>query len=244
MGDDGVMTTSQDDEVRPVAPRPGPTPTALGRRIVRDVRTTASRRDLSVAAAELTYFAGIALVPWLLLGAWSLTWWPRAQDAAARLATTRALVPEAMGARPSFDALVAAGTSLGLLGALLTLLPATFYGEGVRRGCLSLLPVDDRFTGWRARLSLAPLLLLLPLVAWFLLEVAHRLVPLAPADGWGELTLRVVVGFVALWWALTLRWPGPTSPWRRAACRCSPRSWAGRRRRRSSPGSCTASSCS
>lgn len=148
-----------------------------------------------VAAAQLTYFGAIAIVPWLLLACWSASW---VDGWGVRLLRLQEVVPDAMGARGPFRELVRAGTDLGVAGALVTLVPATFYGEGARRGCLALLPPPhpDRLTGWRARLSMLPLLLVVPPVAIVVAGLSPVLLDLAwPA--------RVVVSFTITWLALT-----------------------------------------
>lgn len=185
-----------------------------GRVLVAGTGRALSGRDLAAAAASLTYYAGIALVAWLLLALWTTSWGVGAEAAEARWARLRVLVPPDMGARPVYDALVAAGTHLGLVGALVALFPASFYGEGLRRAATTLVtdPDPGRAPAWRARaLALAPAVVL-PGVAWSLLGVGALLVPLAPEGGGGgagDLAVRVVVGFVALWLllAVLVTWP-------------------------------------
>ena len=183
------------------------------REVVRGTRRTLAGRDLAAAAATLTYFAGIAVVPWLLLGAWSQTWWPLggaggtggAAGAADRLLALRVLVPDGMGARPAYDVLVRAGTGAGVVSALVLLFPASFYGEGLRRACLAIVPQDDRWTGWRARIAMTLSVLAVPLLSAAYVAVGTRLVPLSPGGGGGgagDLLVRIVVGFTATWLVL------------------------------------------
>ncbi|MET0448648.1 MAG: YihY/virulence factor BrkB family protein [Aeromicrobium sp.] len=171
---------------------------------VRSAMRTIGRRDVNVAAAQLTYFGAIAIVPWLLLACWATTWFAGTATAKARLLDLQALVPPDMGARAPFRELVVAGAGLGLVGALVTLLPATFYGEGIRRGCLSLLPAHDRMTGWRARLSMLPLLVVAPPLAIVAVRLSSGVVTLAEQDGLGPHVARVVISFTITWLALTL----------------------------------------
>jgi len=178
------------------------------RTLVRTTGRLVRTVDLSAAAATLTYFAGIAVVPWLLLATWTTTW-GRSDDAAqARLLDLRVLVPPDMGARPAFDTLVQAGTHVSLVGAVVLLFPASFYGEGVRRACLAVLPEGDRFTGWRARILLVVgLVVVLPLLTRALLGTGGLLAPLAPEGGGGgvaDLLLRILVGFTVLWLVLSV----------------------------------------
>lgn len=160
---------------------------------------------LTPAAATATYYAGIAVVPWLLLAAWSSSWFSGADAAEERLLRLGALVPDGMGGRAAYDALVTAGAHLGVLGALIVILPATLWGEGLRRSCLVLRPAPDRLTGWRARIFLVPAMVALPPVTWAVLAVADLAVPLTATGGGGgsgDLALRIVVGFTAVWLGL------------------------------------------
>lgn len=168
-------------------------------------------RDLAGAAATLTYFSAIALVPWLLLALWSTTWWHGAARAEARLLDLRVLVPPDMGGRPSWDVLARAAThlvdDLGWAGVVVLLLPASFYGEGLRRAGLALVPQPDRFTGWRARVTVMALLVVVLPLTWVLLALADLLVPWSPEGGGGgagDLWLRIVVGFTSTWLALSV----------------------------------------
>lgn len=162
-------------------------------------------RDLSGAAATATYFSGIAVVAWLLLAVWTQTWIGGVDDAERRLLELRVLVPPAMGARPAYDLLIDAGAHLGWVSALVVLFPASFYGEGLRRAGLLLAPQPDRFTGWRSRLLVLAAVPAIPVLAWLFFATGEVLVPLSPEGGGGgaaDRLLRIVIGFVALWWLL------------------------------------------
>ncbi|GAA4921702.1 membrane protein [Actinomycetospora succinea] len=168
---------------------------ALVRSVVSGVAETLHGRDLAAVAAGLTYFAGLGVVPWLLLAVWGAALISSPATVAAYLADLRLLVPPEMGARPVWDALVRAGLDLGPWGALITILPATFYGEGLRRACLRLSPRHDRFTGWRARLALLPLVLAVPVLALGVFASAPLLGDLARAGGVGGTLGWIVVAF-------------------------------------------------
>ncbi len=181
-------------------------------------------RDLAGAAATLTYYSAIAVVPWLLLALWTTSWDPGAGAAEERLLELRVLVPPDLGARPAYDALVHAGAHLGVVGALVVLLPASFYGEGLRRAALALEPRPDRFTGWRGRLLVMAPVVALPALTWALLAVGDALVPLAPEGGGagpGDRLLRIVLGFTAAWlvlgvllaWCFAVVMPGGPRGW-------------------------------
>ncbi|MEJ2863549.1 YhjD/YihY/BrkB family envelope integrity protein [Actinomycetospora flava] len=189
--------------------------------IARDVASTLRGRDLAAVAAGLTYFAGLGVVPWLLLAVWGAALISSPATVAAHLADLRLLVPPEMGARPVWDALVRAGLGLGAWGALITVLPATFYGEGLRRACLRLSPRDDRFTGWRARLALLPLVLAVPVLALGVFTSAPLLGDLARTGGVGGTLGWIVVAFhvsfvalgVVITWGFRVVAPGGPS-WR------------------------------
>ena len=177
------------------------------RELVAGVRRTLTGRDLAAASATLTYFSGIAVVPWLLLGVWTQTWWYADAGAADRLSRLDVLVPPDMGGRAPYDALVSAGTGVGLLGALVLLFPASFYGEGLRRACLAVVPRPDTWTGWRARAAMVATALVVPLLAWAWFAVGGVMRPLSPEGGGGgagDLVLRIVIGFHATWLALAV----------------------------------------
>lgn len=176
---------------------------AEGRGLVARTGRGLSGRDLAGASATLTYYAGIALVAWLLLALWTTSWGTGADAAEDRWARLRVLVPPDMGGRPAYDALVAAGTHLGVVGALVALLPASFYGEGLRRAATTLVPDSSpsRFPAWRARALVLVPVVALPALAWAFLAVGDLLVPLAPEGGGGgagALAVRVLVGFTLL----------------------------------------------
>lgn len=182
-----------------------------------DVANTVRGRDLALAAGGMTFYAGIAVVPWLLLAVGGAALLSSPALAAERLADLRALVPAAMGAPPVWDALVAAGLALGPWGALVTLFPASFYGEGLRRACLRLDPRPDRFTGWRARLALLPLAAAVPFLALGVLAAAPLLADLARTGGVAATLGQVVVAFHVSWVAVgvVLSWAfGAVAPGR------------------------------
>lgn len=104
--------------------------------LLASVRRRLEGRDLALIAAGLTFYAGIALVP-LLVVTFALT----AQLTSA--ATVRELgdhlvelLPAQLGAPAAVRRLVSAGISLDVWGGLLALLPMSLYGEGLRRALL------------------------------------------------------------------------------------------------------------
>ncbi|MEO9329364.1 YhjD/YihY/BrkB family envelope integrity protein [Gordonia aurantiaca] len=191
----------------PAQSAPGTALSAL-RRVVSDTRTILARGDLAAAAATLTYYAAIAVVPWVLLAIWSTTWLHGRSAAESMWRDHAVLIPPDMGGRDVFDEAVTVGAGLTVVSALVLLFPASFYGEGLRRACLPMHPEKDRFTGWRSRLSILALLVLVPPLAAIVLTVASWVTTLAPdgggSGGLGDHVARVVIGFVTVWLAGTV----------------------------------------
>ena len=134
--------------------------------LVAGVRGRLHGRDLALIAAGLTFYAGIAVVPVLVLAfalTARLTSPQRVTELADRLAE---LLPSAVGAPDAVERLVDAGVGLSLLGGVLALVPMSFYGEGLRRALLRFSRRREGLTGWKGRLAALPVLLLAPLLWW------------------------------------------------------------------------------
>ena len=159
-------------------------------------------RDLALHAAAVTFYAGIAVVPVALLGVW-VTGLVAGADRVRRLtAYTIAALPDAIGVPRALSALIDAGLHLTPLLALASLLPATLYGEGLRRAFVSLNDPGEPLVGWRGRLLWLPLLAATPalLLAMFLaLPVTSGL---WVRGGWYAVA-GVVLSFLAAWLLLT-----------------------------------------
>ena len=161
-------------------------------------------RDVALHAAAVTFYGGIAVVPVALLAIW-ITGWIAGPDRVRRLTGhTIAALPDAIGAPRALAALIDAGLHLTPVLALASLLPATLYGEGLRRAFVSLRgPAGgEKLVGWRGRLLWLPLLAAAPalLLAMFLaLPATSRLW----VRGGGYAVLAVVLSFLAAWLVLT-----------------------------------------
>src|SRR3954447_14204540 len=159
-------------------------------------------RDLALHAAAVTFYAGIAVVPISLLAVW-LTGLVAGPDRVRRLTGhTIAALPDAIGVPRALAALIDAGLHLTPLLALASLLPATLYGEGLRRAFVSLRKPGETLVGWRGRVLWLPLLAAAPalLLAMFLaLPVTSGL---WTRGGWYAV-LGVVLSFLAAWLVLT-----------------------------------------
>lgn len=177
-------------------------------------------RDLSLHAAAITFYGAIAVVPVALLAIW-LTGLVAGADRVRRL-TSYAIdtLPPDIGANRAVAALVAAGLGLTPLLALSSLLPASLYGEGLRRAFVSVAEPrveSGALVGWRGRLLLLPLLAPAPALLLSILVALPLTTRLVRQGGWVG-ALGVVLSFLGVWLVLTpvLMWVfrvvGPASP--------------------------------
>ncbi|QLQ39823.1 YhjD/YihY/BrkB family envelope integrity protein [Micromonospora robiginosa] len=177
-------------------------------------------RDLSLHAAAITFYGAIAVVPVALLAIW-LTGLLAGDDRVRRL-TGYAIetLPTEIGAHRAVAALVEAGLGLTPLLALASLLPASLYGEGLRRAFVSVAEPraeSGALVGWRGRLLLLPLLAPAPALLLSILLALPLTTRLVRQGGWIG-ALGVVLSFLAVWLVLTpvlvwvFRVVGPASP--------------------------------
>ncbi|MEU0958103.1 YhjD/YihY/BrkB family envelope integrity protein [Micromonospora aurantiaca] len=177
-------------------------------------------RDLSLHAAAITFYGAIAVVPVALLAIW-LTGLLAGADRVRRL-TGYAIdtLPTEIGAHRAAAALVEAGLGLTPLLALASLLPASLYGEGLRRAFVSVAEPraeSGALVGWRGRLLLLPLLAPAPALLLSILLGLPLTTRLVRQGGWVG-ALGVVLSFLAVWLVLTpvliwvFRVVGPASP--------------------------------
>jgi membrane protein len=168
------------------------------------VRRRLEGRDLALIAAGLTFYAGIAVVPVLVLAfalTARLTSPARVSDLAGRLDE---LLPAQSGAPDAVARLVDAGVGLTPLQGLLALLPMSLYGEGLRRALLRFSPRREGLTGWRGRAAALPLLLIAPVLLYPLLLTVPVMADLARTGGAGATLGRIAVGFYAVLAALAI----------------------------------------
>ncbi len=172
--------------------------------LVAGVRRRLVGRDLALIAAGLTFYAGIAVVPLLVL-AFAMTARLSSPERVTALGNRLAeLLPAAVGAPDAVERLVAAGVGLSLLEGVLALLPMSFYGEGLRRALLRFSSRREGLTGWKGRLAALPVLLLAPLLLYPLLLTVPVMADLAATGGIGPTVGRVAIGFYAVLAALTV----------------------------------------
>jgi membrane protein len=168
------------------------------------VRRRLQGRDLALIAAGLTFYAGIAVVP-LLVVAFALTAHLTSPATVRTLGEqVGSLLPARLGAPDAVTRLVDAGVGLRWTGVLLALLPMSLYGEGLRRALLRFGGRSESLTGWRGRLLALPVLLVSPLLLYPLLRAAGFMAGLAGHGGAGATVGRIAVGFYSVLAALTL----------------------------------------
>lgn len=173
--------------------------------LTREVLTALRGHDLALYSAAVTFYAGIALVPALLVGL-RLASLGLGEERVRDLATGGiVLLPDAVGARHAAGVLLDAGLGLTALGAVAALLPASVYGEGLRRAFVGLTGAEDTLIGWRGRLALLPVLAAVPVMLAAVLLVTPVLGHLAGDDpGLGGVVLAVWLSLTVNWIALSL----------------------------------------
>lgn len=186
--------------------------TTVGRRrwlheLFSDVHSRLKGHDLFLVSAGVTFYAAIALVPSLVVAVRLL---------AAVLGPGRVVelgnavgmaLPTAQGAGTVVNALVGTAVGVGWIAVVVALVPATVYGEGLRRGFARVSvrhpepapeAVKGRVGAWKVRLQALPLLLLAPVGFLAVLEVAPFLVRLF-GNGPGGTVLAVYVALNVDW---------------------------------------------
>lgn len=163
-----------------------------------------AREDTTLIAGGLTFYAVIAVVPLLLLAIRATALLVSAEWVRAGFDAVSALLPDALGARAAVIELADAGIELGPLGVVISIFPATFYGEGLRRAIVRFAPTQESFTGWRGRLAMVPFFAAAPVLLAGVLSVARLLETTTGDGGIGAMTLRVFLGFNFVWLILSV----------------------------------------
>jgi membrane protein len=174
------------------------------RSLLDSIRARLRGRDANLVAAGLTFYAGIAVVPLLVLSLALTSWLTSAQTIRGLTGRLAAVLPADLGAPAALTRLTEAGVTLPPWQALLTLLPISLYGEGLRRALLRFSPAPDRFTAWRGRLLALPLVAVTPLLLYPLLQVGRFLADLQQRPGTGAALAGVAVGYYAVLGVLIL----------------------------------------
>lgn len=177
-------------------------------------------RDLQLHAAAVTFYGGIAVVPAIVLAIRIAALVAGPERLIALTASPVEAVPDALGADRATAVLIRAGVDLSLVQSIAALIPATLYGEGLRRAFSSLGESDEPVRAWRGRLLVLPLLAAGPALLLGLLLVLPTAAGLLRRGGWASFG-GVVASFLVVWVALSVmlvwvyRVVGPTAPrWR------------------------------
>ncbi len=179
-------------------------------------------KDLALHAAGLTFYAAIAVVPLLLVVGWLATLLVGDDQVREFARALEQALPAALGAGRVASELLTQAAELGLIGALLALLPATLYGEGLRRTYASLSGSPDTAAGRRGRLAALPVLAVAPLLLLAVLGITPLLDELF-GSGPGPTALGIYLALTVDWLAVSvpLAWSfrvvaADPPPWRAA----------------------------
>jgi membrane protein len=172
------------------------------RSLLGSVRGRLHGRDATLVAAGLTFYAGIAVVPLLVLSLALTSWLTSARTIRELTGRLAAVLPADLGAPAAVLRLAEAGVTLSPGQALLTLLPISLYGEGLRRALLRFSPEHDRFTAWRGRLLALPLVVVTPPLLYPLLLAGRLMADLYQRAGAGAAVAAVAVGYYSVLGAL------------------------------------------
>ena len=172
--------------------------------LLRSIRAQLRGRDTALISAGLTFYAGIAVVPLLVLSLGLTAWLTSAGTVRSLAGRLAEVLPAELGAPDALARLVDAGVTLSPLNAVLSLLPMSLYGEGLRRALLRFSPAHDRFTAWRGRLLALPLVVVAPLLLYPLLLAGRELADLAQRPGAWATVGGFAVGYYSVLAALTV----------------------------------------
>lgn len=169
------------------------------RRAVRDVAegTVARLRghDLMLAAAGLTFYAAIAIVPLLLVG-WRLAGLVLGDELVRELTLELArFTPESLGFAGGIESLGAIGTRLNAAAVLAALVAGSTYGEGLVRAFDRFSSTDRRAKGLRGRA------LALVFVAALGVAIVVELALVAAVPAVAPVEDNVVLRFYLAFWA-------------------------------------------
>jgi membrane protein len=165
------------------------------REVVRGLGRSYPDSDLALWAAGAMFFGVIGVVPIVLVSLRLAAALVGADVVTRAVAVAVAGIPQGHGTPEALHTLTATALSMTPLQTAIVLFPASLYGEGLRRAFLQLSPEQpDRFTGWRGRLALLPVVAIAPVLVLALLAAGPLVSPLYTAGG-SRLVLGVVIAF-------------------------------------------------
>ena len=179
-----------------------------GREILSGLGRSHPDSDLALWAAGATFFGVIGVVPIVLISLRLAAVLVGPETVARGVAVAASGIPQGHGTPEALAALTSTALTMSPLQTAIVLFPASLYGEGLRRAFLQLSPdAPNKFTGWRGRIALLPVVAIAPVLVLALLAAGPVVAPLYLAGG-TQLMLGVVIAFhvtfVLLWIALLL----------------------------------------
>ncbi|WP_432564292.1 YihY/virulence factor BrkB family protein [Kineococcus sp. SYSU DK003] len=178
------------------------------RGLFRDVHLRLQGHDLFLVSAGVTFYAAIALVPSLVVVVRLIALVVGPGEVLALADAVGRALPSAQNAGDVVRDLAATAVDVGWSAVLIALVPATVYGEGLRRGLARVSvrhpepappAVQGRVGAWKVRLQALPLLLLAPAGFLAVLEVAPYLVRLFGSGSFGSSALAVYIALNVDW---------------------------------------------
>ncbi len=178
-----------------------------------DVRGALDGHDGWILTAGVTFYALLAAVPSLVVAVRvtaAVAGRGRVESLGGTFART---LPAAQSPAPVIEAFIAHAAGVHWRAVVVAVIPATVWGEGLRRGFGRVTPVTagwtasappGRWEGWRSRLAVVPVLVLSPLGLLAVLAVAPELSHLVGAGGVG--TGSVGATLAGFYLALNVDW--------------------------------------
>lgn len=207
------MTARQDALVRPSW-------RDVAHRLPRATLHAVRGHDLLLYGAGVTFYAALAVVPGLLVATRLLAGLLGPDRVLSLAGSIADALPDALRAGTVVESLLARAVDLTWVTVLLAAVPATVYGEGLRRAYLAIAGERDRFAGWRGRLAVLPVLVAAPVLLLAVLSVTPLLSQLFGTGPWGRvlgvyvaLNVDWLVVSVPLAWTFRVVAPG-AMPWR------------------------------
>lgn len=173
----------------------------MAREVAADTGRRARRQDLMLIAAGLTFYAGIAMVPLLLLGLYGAGLVLDPERVMALVDRLSQYAPAA-GAARSLRVLGATGPRLGVASLLASVVTATTYGEGLLRAVDTLEGEQRPSRTLIGRLRVLPYLGVFPLITMIGL-LAVMVLPDRLGDGITGRALGVYLTFWVGWLSAT-----------------------------------------
>jgi len=178
------------------------------------------RHDVLLYGAGVTFYAALAVVPGLLVATRLLSLVLGTSRMLALSVDLAAALPDQLGADRVAAALLREGIGISWTAVVIAVLPASLYGEGLRRAYAALADADETLVGWRGRLAVLPLLAAAPVLLAAVLGITPLLADLF-SKGAGGVALGVYIALNVDWivvslplaWSFRIVAPDPP-PWR------------------------------